>query len=891
MAHPTVSVDALNAAVAAAREEAERLVPALAAEYAAEFRRCGREAARRFQRYAWEAPALTATGGGTQTLIAAAPAAWRLPHGDELHDKTKSAARLRDTTQRTREEIARLVVGGVTASFGVSFDVANPVIKGVVEQLGEHITRVTDTQRRDIMQSLERSHRDGLSIRDAARRLVAESDIAAVRRGEVIARTEFTRAANMASLHAAGLVAPTGMMKRWLCVAPWTRVKATGVTHLARRRFDGELVTVYGRPAGRPPGPGELDRHFTVTAEHEVLTARGWIAAERLQEGDKMIGRVFDEGDARCDPDVDGVPPTISEAFRTAAQRSAAVGVMGGVVDLDGDVPDGEVEVVPVTGELLPDVEAAFSEPSCERLLAVPDVRLGALLGLSPPPQIFARHLLPALYHALPLDHALPRAGVVDAPTVSLDLRADTAPLLSQDRLDESITDPVATLQPLRGHAATVERRDLCLVDDRAPLPDVVPEGDAFLKQDRTDEVVRHAEGPADPVDGLAGLVETHDVVGVVRRPWNGHVYDVTTLSGWFLADGYAVHNCSPGAAYPRHELHIAELEAQVVPLDGLFDVSGYPAKFPGDPELPPSESIMCRCTLIYQPAEGAVGEEPPPPLEELSAEGPLPEPTLVTKLADVKDTMTRALARRFPNDSPADWAKGAENWTRNLRGSIENDRERLAMLRDALAENRESALYQAAQRRFGDDIIIPIRRGYKKNPLIGDPERVTFEAHRNTGGFTFIFNVTEDRTPGYLAQILRHEYGHQIFPALTRAEREEFLRLLPAGGPGRASLSSYANMTEEMASRVGTVTADEEAFAELFRFAGDPAFDATKYDMQVRQAARWLHDYLQRHPSLTAAAARRWERAAPLHPAPHDAAEAPEARRWQASAQKRRGV
>lgn len=42
------------------------------------------------------------------------------------------------------------------------------------------------------------------------------------------------------------------------------------------------------------------------------------------------------------------------------------------------------------------------------------------------------------------------------------------------------------------------------------------------------------------------------------------------------------------------------EADGQIVAADGLFDVGGYEARFPGDWTLPPQESVNCRCTALY---------------------------------------------------------------------------------------------------------------------------------------------------------------------------------------------------------------------------------------------------------------------------------------------------
>jgi hypothetical protein len=49
----------------------------------------------------------------------------------------------------------------------------------------------------------------------------------------------------------------------------------------------------------------------------------------------------------------------------------------------------------------------------------------------------------------------------------------------------------------------------------------------------------------------------------------------------------------TPGAQHPRHELSDG-LDGQTVPVDQPFDVDGYEAQHPADPNLPPEEAINC---------------------------------------------------------------------------------------------------------------------------------------------------------------------------------------------------------------------------------------------------------------------------------------------------------
>lgn len=53
------------------------------------------------------------------------------------------------------------------------------------------------------------------------------------------------------------------------------------------------------------------------------------------------------------------------------------------------------------------------------------------------------------------------------------------------------------------------------------------------------------------------------------------------------------------------------EADGRRVPIDEKFTIGGHECDYPGDPALPPEESVNCRCTLIYlEPDEDLPGEE-----------------------------------------------------------------------------------------------------------------------------------------------------------------------------------------------------------------------------------------------------------------------------------------
>lgn len=132
---------------------------------------------------------------GAASLTAAA-SAWRPPNADEVYNLNAVVRRLEEETDPARQRL----VSRVAAAYNL--DLRNPLIEGVLRQLGQHITRVADDQRDAIMTSLDTAWHEGLSIPNAAELVMSASRDLSVTRATMIARTEMIGAVNGGSLAA-----------------------------------------------------------------------------------------------------------------------------------------------------------------------------------------------------------------------------------------------------------------------------------------------------------------------------------------------------------------------------------------------------------------------------------------------------------------------------------------------------------------------------------------------------------------------------------------------------------------------------------------------------------------------------------------------------------------
>lgn len=270
------------------------------------------------------------------------------------------------------------------------------------------------------------------------------------------------------------------------CVVEGTEVSADGVRALTRRRYSGRLVVLR-------TGTGEK---LTVTPNHPVLTDQGWVRADRLQVGDRVVRSGGSQGAGRRRPDQQQSPTRVEDLWRAAT-------VLGGLLprsvplapeDLHGDGGDGEVEVVLVDRHLANIGDVSFVQPGGEHGLV--DAH-GRRIGLS-------------------------RSGVL-APVLD-------RLLLPANGLVRGGGDPLA----LPGTVPVPQESSLGLRADRNfSAPETPDDGGAG-----------YAEVGRELLDRLAGQVEFSDLVEVDITTGSCHVYNLETREGWYTGSSLVVSNC-----------------------------------------------------------------------------------------------------------------------------------------------------------------------------------------------------------------------------------------------------------------------------------------------------------------------------------------------------------
>ena len=298
------------------------------------------------------------------------------------------------------------------------------------------------------------------------------------------------------------------------CFPGDTRVSALStITKSYRRWWEGDAVLVKTRNGGE----------LTGTPNHPVLTQRGWVPLGELTEGDYLIrDRALVEGVPAGHPDPQRPPASMKQVHRLASKQGVGHRVTGTESDFHGDGLQGDVHVVGTDGLLLNGLQSTVAEFISDERLALPDV---------------------------------------------------TARLLADERSEFGfgLSDLTA---PDRGMGRS--REALALLDRQTTHPDSVllgtrPQPHTSLDQTALDRRSADSVSVSESVDRFASLVVADEIVGVYGVPFAGHVFNLETTDGWYIANGVVVHNCRCRlvAVQPKRE-HSTTLSDVLTTLRGI---------------------------------------------------------------------------------------------------------------------------------------------------------------------------------------------------------------------------------------------------------------------------------------------------------------------------------
>lgn len=320
------------------------------------------------------------------------------------------------------------------------------------------------------------------------------------------------------------------------CVLGSTRVQPGTIAAGMRTTYSGNIVTI----------STSNGRDLAVTENHPVLTANGWKPAKLVTEGDQLLSQRIPDGVTSIDPDFNQSPSTAEELFTLVLQQSTVkrCGVPATSMDFHGDGTGmhGNVEIACVNRELLLHGEALCPEHIGQALLVGADVDLAPVTGLSP---------LDSLLLAM---HATASSLVGGSDLAAALLRGELTPLQSlrlaliarrHPRFDEPLADAASGNTQMLSDLVFAHTRKVELGNHLSIGVGLGPDADAMAQQAITDGFNAHTMPLGQLVHAHPGLVELDNVVSVqIEARHDVPVYDFTTLSGAYFADGILTHNC-----------------------------------------------------------------------------------------------------------------------------------------------------------------------------------------------------------------------------------------------------------------------------------------------------------------------------------------------------------
>lgn len=310
-------------------------------------------------------------------------------------------------------------------------------------------------------------------------------------------------------------------------------VTVSGPSRLAttRRSYEGELALIETASGKKLP----------ITGNHPVLTCRGWLPANLVQEGDYVVRGSLAEG-ARplVVPGENQVPSRVEDLWRSD-DVAALLQMPTTAKDFHGDGRNGKVDVVFADRFLRHRVEMSLAQHLAHEPLALRGEfsdrldRFGVIYQLLDGSVRSTHGAMGSggLGLALLGGHLAGPGLRGGGPTAHLDSFALEAPPHDIAANPQATCDAVLTFAvPVGLNDFSGREHDFSARWDAPPVP--------FSMQSRA----AYAEIGQDLLLRLAGQVAPDRVVENRRIQWSGHVYNLTSAEGWYSANDLVVSNC-----------------------------------------------------------------------------------------------------------------------------------------------------------------------------------------------------------------------------------------------------------------------------------------------------------------------------------------------------------
>lgn len=335
------------------------------------------------------------------------------------------------------------------------------------------------------------------------------------------------------------------------CLFPGNKVIAPDVFGGSIRRFEGVAVTI------RTSSGSEL----TCTANHPILTDRGWIGAGELNKGDKICEAVeVDSVMSALEAENYNMPASIEKIAHSflMAEGVSASRVPISAEDFHGDGIDGDISIIYTNsllrGERVPEEvetvhQSKFSGGNVS-FREVPFIREGDIDSFGFGDDSFASGGVcsgseGSFVGIGEFGHS-DQVGFAAGPDVEL--------VVSEDVVNGLALNTETPGHSENGISGVISSDDI-IPDSSVPASEEVFFVDGGIKksvglEESIEGTFVDAELFRDLIDSKSGIVKLTDVVSIEKNFVSDHVYNLHTKSGIYVAENIITHNCRCANVY-----------------------------------------------------------------------------------------------------------------------------------------------------------------------------------------------------------------------------------------------------------------------------------------------------------------------------------------------------
>lgn len=292
-------------------------------------------------------------------------------------------------------------------------------------------------------------------------------------------------------------------------------------------------------------------RRLSVTPNHIMLTARGWVRAKNISKSDKIIyysGNISNYG--LGEPTNNYSSSTIKDLFGALWEsgNNSTVSMPMSSVDFKGDgIPNGKVDIVDINSKLRNELNSAVREFICDSNFIFTGKAFKVDLPIECSVAEFLMGIGLAADGVMSIDsvlNILSLGSMAHHKFISRRTTADYNVRLNKTAVDDRTCNAQMLSNGILTNSAFIHLNNFESIDS---LTGIFGDSssDTICVDDADYRLPTDTERIGNLLETLSGIIECDDVVDIRCRKVNfTHVYDISSSSTLYLCNGFITSNC-----------------------------------------------------------------------------------------------------------------------------------------------------------------------------------------------------------------------------------------------------------------------------------------------------------------------------------------------------------